>query len=253
MRIAALYDIHGNLPALEAVLAEVEREPIDAVVVGGDVLPGPMSGETLAKLDALPLAWEAIRGNGENDILAACRGEVPTRVPPVFAEVLRRVGDELTPPQRDAIAAWPDTIAHDVPGLGPVLFCHATPRDDNEIFTRLTPERVLRPIFDEVGAGVVVCGHTHMQFDRRVGDVRVVNAGSVGMPFGDPGAWWAIVGPDIELRHTPYDADAATARFRASGFPKIPGFDILHPPPEEQMLAVFEAAALTAVRGESET
>ena len=252
MRIAALYDIHGNLPALEAVLMEIERERIDAVVVGGDVLPGPLSDETLAALDALPLAWEAIRGNGENDVLAVCRGEMPARVPPVFADVLRRVGDELSPERRDAIAAWPETVAHDVPGLGRVLFCHATPRDDNEIFTRLTPERALRPIFEGVDADVVVCGHTHMQFDRRIGDVRVVNAGSVGMPFGEPGAWWAIVGPDIELRRTPYDAGAATTRIRASGFPTIPGFDILDPPPEEEMMAVFEAAALTAARGEGE-
>jgi hypothetical protein len=91
----------------------------------------------------------------------------------------------------------------EIDDLGPVLFCHATPRDDNEIFTRLTPEEILLPIFEGQDARLIVCGHTHMQFDRMIGKVRVLNAGSVGMPFGEPGAYWLLLEPDVQLQHTP--------------------------------------------------
>jgi predicted phosphodiesterase len=90
----------------------------------------------------------------------------------------------------------------EINGLGRVLFCHATPRNDNEIFTRLTAEERLLPVFGEAQGELVVCGHTHMQFDRMVGKTRVVNAGSGGMPFSDPGAEWPLLGPEIQLRHT---------------------------------------------------
>jgi diadenosine tetraphosphatase ApaH/serine/threonine PP2A family protein phosphatase len=131
--------------------------------------------------------------------------------------------------------------------LGDVLFCHATPRNEDECFTRLTPEDRLLPIFDELGVSVVVCGHTHMQFDRMVGRTRVVNAGSVGMPFGEPGADWLLLGPDVQLQHTPYDLPNAAARIRATKFPWPEDFAaryVLQPPSAADMLDVFTRTSI---------
>src|SRR4029077_3512337 len=105
-------------------------------------------------------------------------------------------------------------------GLGDVLFCHATPRNDVEIFTRLTADEIVIPMLADAGAPIVVCGHTHMQFERRFGSTRVVNAGSVGMPFGEPGAYWLLLGADIELHRTIYDFDAAARAIEASDYPQ---------------------------------
>ena len=120
-----------------------------------------------------------------------------------------------------------------------MLFCHATPQSDTPIFTRLTAEERLVPLFDTTGADVVVCGHTHMQFDRMVGSVRVVNAGSVGMPFGDAGADWLLLGPDLQLQRTAYDLSSAAERIRATSYPQAEEFaarSVLQPPAEQEML-----------------
>lgn len=243
MRVAALYDIHGNLPALRAVLDEVAELDVDRIVVGGDILPGPMPRETLEALRGLDGPVEWIRGNGENDVLAALDGRTVDRVPEAVREILRWSARVLEPEDEAFLSGLPDTVRMTIPGLGETLFCHATPDSDSEIFTRLTPaERVLR-LFGGAAADVVVCGHTHMPFDLRVGDLRIVNAGSVGMPFGEPGAWWALVGPDVELRHTPYDLRAAAERIRASAYPLGGEFAeryVLQPPPEAAMLDLFE-------------
>ena len=247
MRIAALYDIHGNLPALEAVLDEVAELSVDRIVVGGDVVPGPMPEEILTALRNQSLPVDAIQGNGDHDVLEMLAGREVTRVPEAFRDIVRWSGEALTDDSVAEIGRWPAVLRFEVPGLGQVLFCHATPRDDNEIFTRLTPEERLHPIFEEADADVVVCGHTHMQFDRAVGTTRVVNAGSVGMPFADPGAYWLLLGPEIELRRTSYDLDAAAARIRATDYPQAEGFVsdyVLSPPSEETMLEMFEKAAL---------
>jgi diadenosine tetraphosphatase ApaH/serine/threonine PP2A family protein phosphatase len=128
-----------------------------------------------------------------------------------------------------------------------VLFCHATPRSDTEVFTRLTPEDRLLLIFAGLNLPLVICGHTHMQFDRTIGRVRVVNAGSVGMPFGEPGAYWLLLGPNVELRHTPYDLTKAAARIRDTNYPQAQDFaehNILHPPSEEKTLKAFAKVEL---------
>lgn len=245
MRIAAIYDVHGNLPALEAVLGAVCAEGVDGIVVGGDVVPGPMPGESISALLECSVPARFIQGNGERDLLALGRGEKLTRVPERFHEAMRWVTTELPPEHLAEIAAWPLTLRLEIPGLGSVLFCHATPRDDNEIFTKVTQEDRLRPIFEAANADLVICGHTHMQFDRKVGKVQVVNAGSVGLPFGTPGAYWALLGAGgVELRRTPYDLTAATERIRATAYPGASELELIHPPPESQMLEVFEAAAL---------
>ena len=252
MRIAGLFDIHGNLPALEAVLEEVRQAGVDQIVVGGDVVPGPMPRETLRCLLDLDLPVQFIHGNCELAVLAqmaAMETGVVTYwgtvsgapLPEPFREAMRWTAQELHPEYEALFASWPKTLRFEVDGLGEVLFCHGTPRSETEGFTRLTAEDRLLPLFEGLQASVVVCGHTHMQFDRRVGRTRVVNAGSVGMPFGDPGAFWVLLGPDIQLRRTAYDLGKAAERIRDTPYPQAreDAEKILQPPSESEMLEVF--------------
>lgn len=242
MRIAALYDIHGNLPALEAVLQDVRRAGVDLVVVGGDVLPGPMPRETLACLIALDIPARFIRGNGDREVLARMQGADDSALPEQALVPVRWTAAQLDAGHERVLAAWPATLRLADPERGEVLFCHATPRSDTEIFTRLTSEDRLLPLFEGVEVPLVVCGHTHMQFDRMVGGVRVVNAGSVGMPFGEPGAHWLLLGPEVELRRTSYDLEEAASRIRATEYPQAAEFasrNVLRPPSEAQMLEAF--------------
>jgi putative phosphoesterase len=190
MRIATLYDVHGNLPALEAVLAEI---PDDAtIVVGGDVVTGGAHpSETLERLRGLGDRVVWIRGNVDRELK---RGE-PGLAP---AELLDATRAALTDEQIEFLYAQPLTAQIDR-----VLFCHATPRNDLDIFTERTPEDRLVEIFAGVDADVVVCGHTHMQFERSIAGRRVINSGSVGMPYeNEPGAYWTL---DLEHRRTDYD------------------------------------------------
>lgn len=247
MPVAVLYDIHGNLPALEAVLQDVRQAAVDRVVVGGDVVPGPMPRETLTCLLDLSLPVHFIQGNGDREVLARIAGSDTGAVPEPFREVMRWTAQQLQPEHARLLAGWPATLRVEVRGVGEVLFCHATPRSDTEVFTRLTPEDRLAPVFEEPGVPLVVCGHTHMQFDRMIGRVRVVNAGSVGMPFGEPGAYWLLLGPDVQLRHTPYDLAKAAARIRDTSYPQADDFatrNVLRPPSEDEMLEVFARSVL---------
>ena len=247
MRVAALYDIHGNLPALEAVLQEIRQAEIDQVVVGGDVVPGPMPRETLTCLLDLDVPVQFIRGNGESEVLAQLAGIDTGNVPEQFREVMRWTAQQLDPEHEPVLASWPMTLRVEIGGLGEVLFCHATPRSDTEVFTRLTNEDRLLPIFERPGVALVICGHTHMQFDRTIGRIRVVNAGSVGMPFGEPGAYWLLLGPDVALRHTPYDLAKAAERIQDTKYPQAQDFAanyVLQPPSEAMMLDVFARGEL---------
>jgi len=247
MLVAAIYDIHANLPALEAVLEEIRQVGADHVVVGGDVLPGPMPRETLAYLLDLGIPVQFIYGNGEIAVLEQMAGKDPATVPEHYRPVIRWTAQQLRPEYEGLLARWPKTVTLGIPGIGEVLFCHATPRNENEIFTRLTPEERLLPIFEALNVSAVVCGHTHMQFDRMVGTVRVVNAGSVGMPFGEPGADWLLLGPDVQLRHTRYDLAKAAEQIRDTGYPQAHDFaanNVLQPPSETKMLDLFTRAEL---------
>jgi len=210
VRVAALYDVHGNLPALDAVLADVDA---DVILVGGDCVAGPWPAETLARLRGLEGDVRFIRGNADREIAERTQGLAP----PHLMEFLR---SRLSAEEVGFLASLPLTESIPVDGLGDVLFCHATPRNDEEIFTRISPDDRWRAALDGVQADVVVCGHTHVQFDRPIDDIRLVNAGSVGMPYEhEPGAYWALLGPDVELRRTAYEqGDLA-----ASGWPdKLP-------------------------------
>jgi putative phosphoesterase len=247
MRVAAIYDIHGNLPALEAVLHDIRRTGVDHVVVGGDVLPGPMPCETIDRLMNVELSVQFIHGNGDREALSWMRGHETTTIPEPYRESMRWVARQLRPEDEAELARWPPTLRLEVPGVGEVLFCHATPRNDTEIFTRVTAEEKLLPIFDTLGVSLVVCGHTHMQFDRVIGRTRVVNAGSVGMPFGATGAYWLELGPDVQLRRTEYDLERAAARIRATEYPQADAFaagNVLQAPAEAAMLDAFTRAEL---------
>lgn len=212
LRVAALYDVHGNLPALEAVLADVQGAGVDAIVLGGDDVAGPWPAETEAALAALELPVHRVRGNADRELVDA-----PGRAP---VEVIDWVRTRLDATTLASIVARPLTVSLEIDGLGRVLFCHATPRNDTEIRTALSPDDRWREVLDGIDERVVVCGHTHVQFDRVVAGVRVVNAGSVGMAYEDaPGAYWALVGPRMELRHTAYDVDAMLVALNELGYP----------------------------------
>jgi putative phosphoesterase len=188
--IATLYDIHGNLAALEAVLAEV---PADAtIVVGGDVCAGgPHPGETLERLRALGDRVHWIRGNADRELMPGELGGVPVE----FIDATR---EKLTEEQIAFLYANPPSVQ-----IGRTLYVHASPRNDVDVFTERTPEERIAFLFEDIDADVIVCGHVHTQYERVIAGKRIVNSGSVGMPYEDePGAYWRL---DLEPRRTQYD------------------------------------------------
>jgi diadenosine tetraphosphatase ApaH/serine/threonine PP2A family protein phosphatase len=214
--VAALYDVHGNLPALEAALGEVAAERVDAIVAGGDIASGPMPVGTLDLLRAAGAT--CVRGNADR-VLDFEGGAAGPRE--VWQQARVWVAERLGEERLAFLAGLPLDAVLDVDGLGAVRFCHGAPGSDTLTITRLTPDGTLRSLLENTEERVVVCGHTHVQFDRRVDDRRVVNAGSVGFPYeARAGAYWALLGPDVSFRRTPYDVDAAARLIRATGYPR---------------------------------
>jgi putative phosphoesterase len=199
MPVAALYDIHGNLPALQAVLAELPDDV--TILVGGDVVAGGAEPSgTLECLRALGDRVVWIRGNADRELTPGEPGLAPEGA-------LDATRAALTDEQIAFLHANPPTVQ-----IGRVLYCHATPRNDVDIFTERTPDEPLIPIFAGVDADVIVCGHTHSQFERTIAGKRVINSGSVGIPYEDePGAYWLL---DLEHRRTAYDGAAAPEQSR---------------------------------------
>jgi predicted phosphodiesterase len=219
-RVAVLSDIHGVLPALEAVLAEPEVVAAERIVLTGDITAGPQPGEVLDVLRALGDRVLWVGGNADRELVEYRRGmrdEIPDPIGPYAAE-------RLTDEQVEFLAALPSTLTLTLRGLGETVFCHATPRDDEEVV--LVDSRLER--WTEVFATLpdtvrtVVCGHTHMPYVRLAHGRLVVNPGSVGMPCGRPGAHWCLFGPGADLRVTPYDIPAAVERLVAEcAYPEI--------------------------------
>jgi putative phosphoesterase len=216
MRIAALNDIHGNLPALEAVLAEVRDAGVDLIVCGGDCAQGPMPGETIDRLRTFDVPARFVMGNADREMVAAYDAGDHS------LEGVRWSAGRMSQDQRDFLAAFEPTVHAEATGVGSVLFCHGSPRSDNEIITAVTPPARIEPMLEDVAEDVVVCGHTHDQFDLAAGGKRVLNAGSVGMPYeGDAAAFWLLLGDGIQMRRTAYDVAAALEVFRATGYPDV--------------------------------
>ncbi len=243
MRAAVLADIHGNLPALAAVLAEAEVAAADAVVLLGDVALGPMPAEVLDVLAGLGGRAVWVGGNCEREMVTAFDGEP---VPGPNGDAARASAALITRAHRDRLAGLPLTVTLDIDGLGPTLFCHATPRCDDEMLLADSPPSRWEAVLAGVGEGTVICGHTHMPFDRLAAGRRVINAGSVGMPYGHPGASWALLGPAVTLCRTRYDAAGAADVIGASRYPG--GADwareyVLRQYSDTEALAAFTAIA----------
>jgi predicted phosphodiesterase len=219
VKVAALYDVHAMPHALEAVLRDVERERADLVLFGGDLIAGPFPRRALEL--ARSVDGRFIRGNCE-------------RVPSEWDL------EHLDPDDLRWLEELPLTVS-----LDGVLYCHATPLDDTPITTELTPDAVLRETFGGVEEKTIVIGHTHHQFDRRAGEVRVVNAGSVGMPYEDDvAAFWAVVEDgEPSFRRTPFDVQRAAREIRVSGWPGAGEFvaeNLLAAPSRAEAVAFFE-------------
>lgn len=237
MRVAALYDIHGNLPALEAVLADIEGEGIEEIVVAGDSISGPWPAEVFDLLEAVDA--RIVHGNADR------QEEVAAHSSALASWNEERLGTRRI----STVRGWPSTLELEVDGLGRVLVCHSTPSSDTPIYTRITPDEELAALLGPIKADVLVSGHTHMQYDRRLSNgLRLVNPGSVGMPYeGRVGAFWALLGPDVELRRTEYDVEGAVAAIQVLGAPLDDELlrHLLEPPDAAGITEYFESLRAT--------
>jgi len=234
VRVAAISDIHGNLPALEAVLVEIDRERVDAIVVAGDTAHGPWAAEVVDLL--VERGARCVRGNADREVIDRNDG---------FGPLAPWSADRLGERRLAVVADWPLTVELSVDGLGETLVCHSTPTSDDPIYTRITPDKELVGILDEVEADVLVCGHTHMQYERILSSgLRVVNPGSVGTPYeGARGAYWALLGPDVEFRRTAYDVEGTVAAIEVLRVPVDARTleQLLDPPDSESTTEYFES------------
>jgi predicted phosphodiesterase len=252
-RVAVLCDVHGNLPALDAVLAELADDPPDAVVIGGDVAAGPMPVEVLERLAGLPWPLHWVRGNADRAVVMGYDGTIPEKLleHPLYRADQWTAG-RMSRAQRDFLDGLPTLARLEVAGLGTILFCHGTPASDEERVTAVTPEARVARTLDGVPERMVVCGHTHRQFDLTAGGRRMVNAGSVGRPYEHrPGAYWLRLGPEVALRRTEYDVEAAAETFARLGYPLA--HDMLAPVDADAVAARYEANADAPVAPESRT
>ena len=227
MRVAALADVHGNAPALAAVLEELERERVDLVVFCGDVTWGSLPQETLALVRALEIPSRFVRGNADRAVGEYLEGRGAW------------MASNHNPEDGAFLATFEQTVAVDVDGLGATCFCHGSPRSDEECVTPETPVERVREFMAGVDASIVVTAHVHVSYDRIVDGVRLVGPGSVGLPSErPPGARWALLGPDVELRRTDYDVEAAVALMRATDDPSAETIAelMLEPPSREEAI-----------------
>jgi predicted phosphodiesterase len=242
MRIAVLCDIHGNLPALQAVLAEVEKAGVDLVVFGGDVAAGPMPVETIEMLAGYSRPARFVRGNADRQMVELFDGlRHATEALDLWPATM------LSRTHRDFLNSFEPSVEVAVDGLGSVVCCHAgLDSDELPIITPATRDAVIAEAVASAHGNLVVAGHTHMQFDRRVTNGRMVNAGSVGKPYAaEPGAYWALLGPQVELRRTAYDFAAAAEAVRRTAVPEREELaaDIIRPPTAEEAITIFENMA----------
>ena len=218
MRVAALYDIHGQRVALEAVLADVEREKVDAIVFGGDLFLGPQPAETAELVRSVEAGF--VRGNCDREPDDWTRSKLDDET------IIWSQG-------------WPLTVE-----LDGILYCHASPKSDmRPILTDASPPERFEEALEGIDARLVVAGHTHMQFKRE----RWVNAGSVGWAAEDDvAAFWALISDDVEHRRTQFDVERAASEILASGWPEADSFvaeNLRTPPSRAEATAWFESRA----------
>jgi predicted phosphodiesterase len=212
VRVAALYDVHGNVHALKAVLADIGE--VDVVLFGGDIASGPFPAETLELVRSVANAV-AIRGNADELLSPG----LPENAAAARRWVAAQIGSEGV----EWLSGLPFSWSAD-----DVLYVHANPVDVAQYVAPRTPDARVAELLAGVTERRVVTGHVHLQFEREVGGVRWIGAGSVGFPYvvDDPAAEWVLVDDgDVSFRRTAYDVDRADAAIRASGYPR--GADVL--------------------------
>ncbi|MGW0970731.1 metallophosphoesterase family protein [Streptomyces sp. NPDC002516] len=236
-RVAVLSDVHANIPAFEAVLAEPDVVAADFVVLCGDLTWGPQPQETYERIVGLGERALCVRGNGDR---YAARIGTAVRV----ADTPRQawIVERHSPEAIAFLDRLPFALVVEIGGLGPVHFCHGSPRSDHELVTPGTPSERFAELSAAIDARVLVTGHAHLQFDRTVAGLRSVNPGSVGLPYhtGDPGtAYWALLGSDVQLRTTRYDVEEAVARAHRAGDPEADRYaDTLSNAPDPERIVV---------------
>lgn len=244
MRIAAIYDIHGNLPALEAVLDDIHQQHVEHIVVGGDVVAGPMPVETLDRLqeESAKTSITFIHGNAESEALRCAVGQPIRGLSPAAEDLTHWVVSVLRPEQIEFISSWQTAVQLEGKNGRKFLFCHATPQNDIDVFTKHTPDEKVLSLLGNTAAPTIICGHTHMQFERVVGNKQIVNAGSVGMPFGHTGAAWLLIDGEITFKRTEYDLEKAAERIEKTNYPQAKDFaaeNVLQAPTATQALAML--------------
>jgi predicted phosphodiesterase len=210
VHVAALADVHGNAPALEAVLADVADAGVDLIVFCGDLTWGPLPMETLRVVRAIETPVRFVRGNADRSVGVHldARGTW--------------IAKQHDPEATAYVNGFEPYVTADVDGLGPTRFVHGSPRSDEECVTPRTPAARVAEFMQGVPERVVVTAHVHVSYDRQVEGIRLVGPGSVGRPYeGERGARWALLGPDVELRRTDYDHERSAALYRASGIPQL--------------------------------
>ncbi|MGH3083984.1 MAG: metallophosphoesterase family protein [Gaiellaceae bacterium] len=212
-RVAVIGDVHGNTVAFAAILGEIRVDPPDLVVVNGDLSWGQEPEATLAMADGLPNAL-FVRGNAESALMRL------TADPSLANETERWMLHEHTAARVEQIQRFAGAVCAEVEGVGRVFVCHGSPRGDQELVTPETPDERMRALLAGTQLDVLVTAHVHLQFERGVLGVTSMNAGSIGLQYGDtPAAYWAEIGPEIRLRRTAYDIEEAARRVRSSGIP----------------------------------
>ena len=229
MRVGLVSDVHGNLLALDAVLAELERERLDRLVCLGDICFGPQAHECLARVREL--GCPVVLGNWDSwSIDGFPPADDPVGI--MLYEIGAWWARQLTPDDHDFIRTFVPTL--EVPLEGSRMLCfHGSPHSFSDWIFATTPDEDLETMFDGVDAPVLVGGHTHLQLLRRFGHSLIVNPGSIGQPFSQ---WWprpirvahwaeyGIVDSQdghltVDLRRVPYDVDDLLRIFAESKMP----------------------------------
>ena len=229
-RIGVISDPHGNLFALDAVLAELEREELDGLVCLGDVAAGPQPAETLARIR--DLGCPIVQGNWDvwlSDGFPPGSDETGRKL----VEIGESWAAQMSPEDVELMRGFSPTLELDLDG-GETAFCfHGSPSSNMEGIYAVTPEETLAAMLVDAPGQVVLCGHTHVQMLRRHEETVIVNPGSVGLPFVDwaphtvrvaPWAEYGILACDdgalgVDLRRTRYDVDAFLDLALTSGMP----------------------------------